>query len=45
MIFVGDALFSGGNDEPVKDAGVCAIHVRDPEETKRMIETMIACLR
>ncbi|WNJ93521.1 HAD-IIB family hydrolase [Bosea sp. 685] len=44
MIFAGDALFPGGNDEPVKDAGVSAIQVRDPEETKRVIETMIACL-
>jgi phosphomannomutase len=44
MIFVGDALFPGGNDYPVKQAGVISIQVRDPNETKRVIETIIACL-
>ena len=43
MIFVGDALFPGGNDYPAKEAGVDSIRVRDPEETKRVIETIIAC--
>jgi phosphomannomutase len=44
MIFVGDALFPGGNDYPAKQAGVASIEVRDPHETKRVIETIIACL-
>ena len=44
MIFVGDALFPGGNDYPAKQAGVVSIEVRDPDETKRVIETIIACL-
>jgi phosphomannomutase len=44
MLFVGDALFVGGNDRPVKDAGVACIQVRDPDETKRVVETLIACL-
>jgi phosphomannomutase len=44
MIFVGDALFPGGNDYPAKQAGVLSIEVRDPNETKRVVETMIACL-
>ncbi len=44
MIFVGDALFPGGNDYPAKEAGALSIRVRDPEETKRVIETVIACL-
>ena len=43
MIFVGDALFPGGNDYPAKEAGVVSIPVRDPDETKRVIETIIAC--
>jgi phosphomannomutase len=43
MIFVGDALFPGGNDAPAKDAGVESIATRDPNETKRLIETMVAC--
>jgi phosphomannomutase len=44
MIFAGDALFPGGNDYAAKEAGVDSIRVRDPEETKRVIETIIACL-
>lgn len=44
MIFVGDALFPGGNDYPAKEAGVVSIQVRDPNETKRVIEAVIACL-
>ena len=44
MIFVGDALFPGGNDYPAKEAGVVSIQVRDPEESKRVIEAIIACL-
>lgn len=42
MIFVGDAIFPGGNDYPVKEAGVQSIQVRDPNETKRVIEAIIA---
>ena len=44
MVFVGDAIFPGGNDYPAKQAGVLSIEVRDPHETKRVIEAMIACL-
>ena len=44
MVFVGDALFPGGNDYPAKDAGVLSIQVHDPKETRRVIEVMIACL-
>jgi phosphomannomutase len=44
MIFIGDALFPGGNDYPAKGAGVDSIQVRDPNETKRVIEAIIACL-
>jgi hypothetical protein len=44
MIFIGDALFPGGNDYPAKEAGVVSIQVRDPNETKRVIEAIIACL-
>ena len=43
MIFIGDALFPGGNDYPAKEAGVLSIQVRDSEETKRVIETLLAC--
>jgi phosphomannomutase len=44
MIFIGDALFEGGNDAPVKETGVASISVRGPEETKCIIETILACL-
>ena len=44
MIFIGDALFPGGNDYPAEEAGVVSIPVRGPNETKRVIETIIACL-
>lgn len=44
MIFIGDALFPGGNDYPAKEAGVVSIQVRDPEETKRVMEAIMACL-
>lgn len=43
MIFIGDALFPGGNDAPAKDAGVVSVQVRDSDETKRLIETILAC--
>jgi phosphomannomutase len=35
MIYVGDALFPGGNDYPAEQAGCASIRVRDPDETKR----------
>ncbi len=43
MLFVGDALFPGGNDYPAKEAGVVSVQVRDSHETKRLIETILAC--
>jgi HAD superfamily hydrolase (TIGR01484 family) len=44
MIYVGDALFPGGNDYPARETGAVCIQVRDPDESKRVIETVIACL-
>ena len=44
MIYIGDALFVGGNDYAVKQAGVTSVSVRGPEDTKRVIEAIIACL-
>jgi HAD superfamily hydrolase (TIGR01484 family) len=43
MLFIGDALFPGGNDYPAKEAGALSIQVRDPDETKRVIEAILAC--
>lgn len=45
ILFIGDALFEGGNDHPARKTGVDCIQVRDPEETKRVIETIIACTK
>jgi HAD superfamily hydrolase (TIGR01484 family) len=44
MIYVGDALFPGGNDYPAEQVGVISIPVKGPTETKRVIEAIIACL-
>lgn len=44
IIYVGDALFPGGNDYPAEQVGVISIPVRGPEDTKRVIEAIIACL-
>ena len=44
MIFIGDALFPGGNDYPAEEVGVVSIRVRDPDESKRVIEAIVACL-
>ena len=44
MIYVGDALFPGGNDYPARETGAVCIQVRDPNETKRVIEAISACL-
>jgi hypothetical protein len=45
MIYVGDALFPGGNDYPARETGADCIQVRDPDETKRVIEAITACLK
>lgn len=44
IVFIGDALFEGGNDHPARTTGVACIQVKGPEETKRVIEAIIACL-
>ena len=41
MVYIGDALYVGGNDYPAKEAGVDCISVKDPNETKRVIPTII----
>jgi len=44
MVYVGDALFPGGNDHPAKEAGVACIQVSGPADTKMVVRTMLACL-
>lgn len=41
MLFIGDAIFPGGNDYSVKEAGIDCIHIHNIEETKRVIETIV----
>lgn len=43
MIFLGDALFPGGNDYPAKKAGVASLRVKGPPDTKLLVEAIIAC--
>lgn len=44
MLFIGDALFDGGNDYPARRSGVDCIQVAGPSETQKVIETVIACI-
>ncbi len=41
IVFMGDAIFPGGNDYPVVKTGVEAIKVKDAEETKRIISKFL----
>nr|WP_315382186.1 HAD-IIB family hydrolase [uncultured Sphingomonas sp.] len=42
MLFFGDAIYPGGNDDPVRAAGVDSVRVRDPAETAAILESLIA---
>jgi HAD superfamily hydrolase (TIGR01484 family) len=44
MVFIGDALFPGGNDYPAEKAGVVSIPVKGPDDTNVVIKTILACL-
>ncbi|GGC39690.1 haloacid dehalogenase [Novosphingobium marinum] len=43
MMFFGDAVFAGGNDAPVRAAGIATVPVALIGETKTAIRTIIAC--
>ncbi len=45
MVFVGDALYEGGNDAPARDAGVDAIQASGPTETKKLVSEWLQVLR
>jgi HAD superfamily hydrolase (TIGR01484 family) len=45
ILFMGDAIYPGGNDDPVRAAGIESIAVRDVRETGNVIRGVIACLR
>jgi HAD superfamily hydrolase (TIGR01484 family) len=42
MLFIGDAIFPGGNDYAVKRTGVKCIPVKGPEDTKQIIREILA---
>ena len=42
MIFIGDALFPGGNDYAVRRTGVQCIAVSGPQQTKQIIKSLIS---
>ena len=44
MVYIGDALFPGGNDYPAEEAGVVSIPVKGPDDTNLVITTILACL-
>lgn len=41
MLYVGDALFEGGNDYPARRTGVSCIQVSGPSETRKVIEAIV----
>lgn len=41
MLFMGDAIIPGGNDYPVKEAGVDCVHVSGPHHTKEEIRKIL----
>lgn len=43
MVFIGDAIFPGGNDYPAKEMGMDTVRVRDPDETLAVIAAIVAC--
>ncbi|QVM83696.1 HAD-IIB family hydrolase [Novosphingobium decolorationis] len=43
MLFIGDAIFPGGNDYPAKAMGLDTVCVRDPADTINVVTAIIAC--
>jgi len=43
MMFIGDAIFPGGNDYPAKELGLDTVRVRDPQDTLSVIAAIVAC--
>lgn len=41
MVFIGDALFDGGNDAPVKRTGVECLETTGPDQTVRIIRRLL----
>jgi len=45
ILFLGDAIFPGGNDYPAKELGLDTVRVRDVAETKSVVTGLIACMK
>jgi len=45
ILFMGDAIYPGGNDDPVRAAGIDSVAVRDVRDTGNVIRGVIACLK
>ncbi|HTK33641.1 MAG TPA: HAD-IIB family hydrolase [Candidatus Paceibacterota bacterium] len=41
ILFIGDALFQGGNDFPAKATGVDCVQVAGPEDTKALLKSLL----
>ena len=44
MMFIGDAIFPGGNDYPAKEIGLRTVRVKNPDGTLAAIAGIVACL-
>ncbi|MET0247632.1 MAG: HAD-IIB family hydrolase, partial [Sphingomonas sp.] len=42
ILFLGDAIYPGGNDDPVRAAGIDTVAVRDPAETASILVALTA---
>ena len=45
FLFMGDAIFPGGNDYPAKTMGLDTVKVRDPQDTASVIAGIVACMK
>jgi phosphomannomutase len=45
ILFMGDAIYPGGNDDPVRAAGIDTVAVRDVLDTGNVIRGIVACLK
>ena len=45
ILFFGDAIYPGGNDEPVAKAGIDSVKVRDVADTCSAVAAVVACLK
>lgn len=41
MVYVGDALYPGGNDEPARSTGIECVEVKTIEDTKHLIQEIV----